>query len=423
MARHLSIKFASDCAMAASQGYEFYDEHEEPFGENGAKLKTVIGFNVKAPYNRATRKTEESFDGSVKNNKFDFYTFGGGTSVAARSTMGFVALGSGHKRNHALIAFRGSAFNPSAKWSAIRRDIYTDGAAALGTSPKGWAVHGGFSKIFKNCLPEIQEIFRRLPNGIHTVHCVGHSMGGALATLAAEHFIDSDKTPYLYSFGAPRVGLVPHTQYMKSKMKDRIFRYYYYGDPVTWLPMWPFVHLPGKRLIAHTSSFMGSHGAYFDSDNLILAGGGDTKLTTDQARAQAVELIEQGGSAGGGWGLESRSFRCFTYALNKILYVIGGIIGGLILLPAITVIDQIAFAIAYAAGKAERPLIIKWMVGAFKALGKVVRSVTIDLVPNLRYLLNLMFTQQALNAERELASTDRFVLAQGRRVLNPFYFA
>lgn len=251
--------------------------------------------------------------------------------------MGYVFVGSGKRSNEALITFRGSHL-PS--------DFFgIDSAFTMGTSPKGWAVHGGFAKVFQTCLPEIEEIFRRI-NGIHTVHCCGHSMGGALATLAAEYFCESRFTPYLYTFGAPRVGLMPHNRYMQKQMADKIYRYYYYGDFVTWLPMLPFVHLLGKRLV--TSSYFGRHTDYFNPRNLILAeGAAEKEKTKAQAWEEAEDLILQGGSAGGGHGLECKACRCFMWALNKMIFAMGGIIG-LAVVPSVTIIDQIVAVISYA---------------------------------------------------------------------------
>ena len=64
---------------------------------------------------------------------------------------------------------------------------------------KGMMVHEGFKQAFDALEPQLS---RALSAFKGAVYYTGHSLGGALATLAASHFSPSA----LYTFGAPRVG-------------------------------------------------------------------------------------------------------------------------------------------------------------------------------------------------------------------------
>lgn len=76
------------------------------------------------------------------------------------------------------------------------------------------------------------------------VHCVGHSLGGAVASLAADWVSRTLKLPTkLYTIGAPRVGtdwLVKSTT--ASIREENIFRVYHSTDPVPMVPLYPFMH-------------------------------------------------------------------------------------------------------------------------------------------------------------------------------------
>lgn len=398
MSRPLSIKFASECAYAAYGGFM------------GDLIDRQFATSLTINDQTTMRLEPTTFNGDVDNIFGEAHPFYGASSVSPRTRMGYVIHGTGARRSEVLITFRGS--NRKSDYFLI------DPAAALGTSPNGFAVHGGFAKVFQSCLPDIErilyEVFHEKP--FHTVHCTGHSMGGALATLAAEYFINTHRTPYLYTFGAPRVGLLPHTNYMKRHMGDRIYRYYYAGDLVTWLPMFPYVHLPGKRLIT-SNHVWADHNGYRQAKGLILAGG-EKLQTTGNAWEEAERLINQGGSVGGGWGLESRAWRYFTKAFHKLLYVVG-MAFGLATIPAITILDQIVASISYLVTQNpnRRPLIVKWMVGSFKALGKIVTIGKDKFVAMLKYLVSLMLSSIQTKTERELAQLEYFERAQrGRRV-------
>ena len=142
--------------------------------------------------------------------------------------------------NDAFLIFRGTV--PAAKLGA---DIITDARIGLDFSKAGHLVHSGFNQTFTSIIPSIQS-FLDTHNITGNVHCVGHSLGGAVATLAAE-WISSNRANAvkLYTFGAPKVGFTGFAKNLTDKIKaENIYRVYHKTDPVPMIPIYPYVHAP-----------------------------------------------------------------------------------------------------------------------------------------------------------------------------------
>ncbi|MEY4588296.1 MAG: hypothetical protein RL497_372, partial [Pseudomonadota bacterium] len=100
-------------------------------------------------------------------------------AINATDAFGVCSLGAGIYANHIIIVFRGSTdANHGADWASNAR-------IGVETSKTGLPVHIGFNSIFKSMLPQIQAFLLQHPTAL-MVHCVGHSLGGAVATLAAD---------------------------------------------------------------------------------------------------------------------------------------------------------------------------------------------------------------------------------------------
>ncbi len=94
-------------------------------------------------------------------------------------------------------------------------------------------------------LPEIQRaVAEEKITG--TIHCVGHSLGGAVASLAADWAASKHSSPVkLYTFGQPRVGLSMFSLMLTKKLgPDNIHRVYHTTDPVPMVPVFPYLHAP-----------------------------------------------------------------------------------------------------------------------------------------------------------------------------------
>ncbi|WP_394143461.1 lipase family protein [Vibrio atypicus] len=165
---------------------------------------------------------------------------------------GFVLLGKGvsqkHKNDH-VIAIRGTANTA---------DALTDISSHTTGSESGDTVHIGFQRSFISFKPELENYLRKAKtNGETTIHCIGHSLGGALASLTADWIKSNPEFQgkvYLYTFGAPRVGLNGFATKTSNKV-DKIFRCVHGADPVPKVPVWPFYHAPinGAEYLLETS--------------------------------------------------------------------------------------------------------------------------------------------------------------------------
>ncbi|MCG3758111.1 lipase family protein [Vibrio cincinnatiensis] len=176
-------------------------------------------------------------------NDFSFKDMITGTSGGFffRPETGFALLGKGKSqryKNDLVLAFRGTAG-------------LADGITDLTCSGKGTdtgeTVHSGFQTTFYSMRKGLTRFLRDNPvtaNG--TIHCVGHSLGGALATLVANWIAASPEFKgkvNLYTFGSPRVGLKAFSVNSSSRISMH-FRCVNGADPVTKVPVWPFYHVP-----------------------------------------------------------------------------------------------------------------------------------------------------------------------------------
>lgn len=83
-------------------------------------------------------------------------------------------------------------------------DLWTDSQFLPAAAHVGGRVHAGFLRAFVEISDDLDAIVRARRPG-QTVWLAGHSLGGALATLAAAHLGDAT-VQGLYTYGCPRVG-------------------------------------------------------------------------------------------------------------------------------------------------------------------------------------------------------------------------
>ncbi|MCX2795566.1 Lipase (class 3) [Microbulbifer thermotolerans] len=205
--------------------------------EYSSKLANYI-YLIKEPSTRRAfiRKYQDDF--KVENSDS---TISGKTGafifLKSEHTMGIAAVGINQYKGNAVVALKGTASG---------YDALTDLNAGIKRFHTGGSVHQGFYYTFASFLPQLQEFINKLPTDVHTIHCVGHSLGGALATLTADWLAsNSGKVIKLYTFGSPRVGMEQFASGCKRRIKeDNIYRVYHRTDPVPMLPTWPFIHVP-----------------------------------------------------------------------------------------------------------------------------------------------------------------------------------
>ena len=157
-----------------------------------------------------------------------------GIGVQSRSGFGYVAWGLGSRQGECLITVRGTV--TAYDWLTNLRFAGVNG-------PSGYLVHAGFWRGAQSVLPQITRQLRgRNPSALHVV---GHSLGGAMATLLADALSNVGCALKLYTFGAPKSGVEAHAEYLTEKLGEgNIYRAYHDTDPVPMVPVFPYFHLP-----------------------------------------------------------------------------------------------------------------------------------------------------------------------------------
>ena len=153
---------------------------------------------------------------------------------------GVCAEGGGDNKNELFMIFRGTT---TANNGA---DMLTDARIGIMSNQAGLPVHIGFEHCFSSMLPKIKQFIAAQKGVVKVVHCIGHSLGGAIASLAADYV--SKNTSFktkLYTFGCPRVGTDWFVKSTSTSIGEgNIHRVYHRTDPVTLVPLYPFMHAP-----------------------------------------------------------------------------------------------------------------------------------------------------------------------------------
>lgn len=128
-----------------------------------------------------------------------------------------------------VIAFRGTEIKSVA-------DLMTNGDCSR-TRACGGRVHEGFWKSSQEIWGDLETAIQRLRHREQTLWLTGHSLGGALATLAGAQFqhCGHDVTG-IYSFGCPRIGDRQFALQYNRRLYDYTFRLVNHRDIVPHLP-------------------------------------------------------------------------------------------------------------------------------------------------------------------------------------------
>ena len=127
-----------------------------------------------------------------------------------------------------FLAFRGTDPDP--------RDWITDGRFNPVPGELGGRVHSGFRAALDAVWPELSDMVAN--RGERVVWVTGHSLGAALATLAAARIVESGgEVAGVYTFGQPRTGLSDFRSAYDAKLKNITFRVVNHIDLVTRVPL------------------------------------------------------------------------------------------------------------------------------------------------------------------------------------------
>jgi len=187
-------------------------------------------------------------------------------------TQGFLAWND----QSVIVAFRGTQPNE-------RADVWSDIKFLPAEWENGGRVHEGFAAALDAVWDAVAARLAELPR--RTVWFTGHSLGAAVATLAADRFGAADG---VYTLGSPRVGDANFVAGFNARHAGRSFRYVNNHDVVT--------HVPPSRLgFGHVDRehHFGDDGQTSDGASVR---GADVLAIAAGHLAERVDLIVSGGS-------------------------------------------------------------------------------------------------------------------------------
>jgi hypothetical protein len=149
-------------------------------------------------------------------------------SIASDVT-GFVATDSTNKL--IVLSFRGSRSIRNWVTNFIFPTLPTTICPTCAASDGFWS---SWLEAQKNVLAAISTAQKEYPD--YKVVATGHSLGGALASLAAGVLRSQGTTVDLYTYGSPKIGLEGISQYLTNTTYGASFRVTHKNDPIPKLP-------------------------------------------------------------------------------------------------------------------------------------------------------------------------------------------
>lgn len=143
-------------------------------------------------------------------------------TISVNATQAYVA----HNKDFAVLAFRGTEADRMA-------DIRADANAVQTTCPTGGRVHSGFKEHYDDAERQVEELLDDEKIKDKPLFITGHSLGGAVATMATRRLSNEHKIAACYTYGAPRVG----TEEWVTQIKSPIYRIVNSADPVPMVPL------------------------------------------------------------------------------------------------------------------------------------------------------------------------------------------
>ena len=113
---------------------------------------------------------------------------------------------------------------------------------------KDTMVHAGFDKVYKSIRDKLHEEIEKLKNlECNRIVCTGHSLFGAISTIAAADIaLNFDIPVVCITFGSPRVGASDFVS-LFNKVVEKSYRCIYGDDSITYSPLpFRFKHVNGK---------------------------------------------------------------------------------------------------------------------------------------------------------------------------------
>ena len=171
--------------------------------------------------------------------------------------------------DHFYVAFRGTEADNPVDW-------ITDANFAPTSGVFGTSVHSGFREGLDDVWAEIVATVAAAGK---PVVITGHSLGAALATLAAARLTDAGhQIAALHTYGQPRTGLVDFRAAFESSLADVSFRFVNHIDLVTRVPLLlqSYRHI-GQRV-------------YFDASGVVHINASGWKIAVDDLKYRFSHL-------------------------------------------------------------------------------------------------------------------------------------
>lgn len=276
----------------------------------------------------------------------------------ARSGFGFFARGEGKNSDQVIVATRGTD---------TMSDVLTDLWAMPSPSPMGSSCHSGFVDTFKSYQDDLKAFKDGIKKG-STIHCVGHSLGGALATLNADFFSQHGFHVKLYTFGSPKVGFGGALKRSLQTNNATIYRAFHDGDPVPMVPCWPFLHT-GKDCCIGRQTLI-TPGAHSMDGSYIPASSGFASWTAFQRSPDPMAHKDLGvleGAIEHAKVLGAGTLKVLMYAVKKLIRA-AEVILGVAVIGTMALLDFLAWMFYKAA-----VLTASFSQALMKVLGGIMR--------------------------------------------------
>ena len=165
--------------------------------------------------------------------------------LSANATQAYVACND----ELAVLAFRGTDANRL-------KDLRADAKATQATCPTGERVHSGFMQQYDDISFQLEQALDDPQVKGKPLFITGHSLGGAVATIAARRLDAERQIAACYTFGSPRVG----TEAWVAQIKTPIYRIVNSADPVPMVPFsgtFMFWAVKGIRAVGRSAPLVG----------------------------------------------------------------------------------------------------------------------------------------------------------------------
>lgn len=337
----------------------------------------------------------------------------GGLIVCKRLTgFGYIAAGVGRRQGEVLIATRGTD---------MLLDWLSNFNIGVQIGPGGHLVHAGFHEVWKSFSADIAEFLRgRNPS---VIHCVGHSLGGALANLNADYLSSLGVgSVRLYTFGAPRAGMAPFGRSLTRRVgAERMYRVHHRSDIVPMTPLFPFQHAPG---LGGTYELTGLHSGLISKKahsmvNSYLPGVDELSWAALARRGQGAAsdahtrswLDEVAAGGGGILPFGARTLQMIGCALVWLLRQVRDVLLGAVGIAftvGMTALDELAWMISEAAQVSiEASAYVGTIIAAiFRFLGRTVMVGVSMTMAFIRWVLDLLYSSLSSVARRALSVLD-----------------